>query len=237
MIIWLASYPRSGNTFFRILLKNIYSIDTYSVYNDRLFEQLKGAAEVVGHKKLEMSYEDMSASEQIFFVKTHKFPSDNFPAIYLMRDGRDSLISYAHYIMSFNKKKTLRRNIKTLLGWNEYAEVLKQLILTSQEQHINWSENVKQWMHRESLTIPIKFEKLIENPLECVGAAMESLPMENQNLEISGKPPSFEELHAQWPEFFRQGKSGGWQTEMSQKLQNLFWKYHGDVMQEFGYKR
>src|SRR5262252_5675644 len=31
--IWLASYPRSGNTFLRILLQNLFRLPTYSIYN------------------------------------------------------------------------------------------------------------------------------------------------------------------------------------------------------------
>ena len=34
MIVWLASYPRSGNTFLRVVLHNVYGVSTYSVYED-----------------------------------------------------------------------------------------------------------------------------------------------------------------------------------------------------------
>lgn len=241
MIIWLASYPRSGNTFFRILLKQIYGINTYSIHNDPLFDKLKGSAEVVGHKKLEMNYEKMATSKQIFFVKTHNLPYDNYPAIYLVRDGRDSLISYAHYIISFQEKSTITNfynKIKTLFGGDEYAEILKKLILSSNSKYYNnWSENVTQWMNRDGLTFLIKFENLIENPLDSIATAMQALPIENHNFKINASLPSFEELHTQWPDFFRQGKSGGWQTKMSQELQDLFWEHHGIVMNEIGYKR
>ena len=37
MIIWLASYPKSGNTFLRSLLASYF----YSEYGDFEFEQLK----------------------------------------------------------------------------------------------------------------------------------------------------------------------------------------------------
>ena len=30
MIVWLASYPRSGNTLTRTIFKNVFDIDTYS---------------------------------------------------------------------------------------------------------------------------------------------------------------------------------------------------------------
>ena len=44
----------------------------------------------------------MCASD-IYFVKTHELPTenDNSPAIYLVRDGRDVLMSYAHYIQIY----------------------------------------------------------------------------------------------------------------------------------------
>ena len=32
MIVWLASYPRSGNTYFRILLNHLYGIKTPMAY-------------------------------------------------------------------------------------------------------------------------------------------------------------------------------------------------------------
>ncbi len=35
MIVWLASYPRSGNTFFRVILNSIFDIKTYSIYDDK----------------------------------------------------------------------------------------------------------------------------------------------------------------------------------------------------------
>ncbi len=34
MLIGLASYPRSGNTFFRVLLNRYFGLQTYSLYDD-----------------------------------------------------------------------------------------------------------------------------------------------------------------------------------------------------------
>ena len=33
MIVWLASYPRSGNTFLRVVLHNVYGVATYVRYD------------------------------------------------------------------------------------------------------------------------------------------------------------------------------------------------------------
>ena len=239
MIIWLASYPRSGNTFFRVLLNNIYGIKTHSVYNDPLFNKLKGSSNVVGHQNIELSYEEMIFSEQLFFVKTHNLPSDGHPAIYLVRDGRDSLVSYAHYLISFHDKslkKNWRRKFKILLGWNEYSETLNKLIVGSHEDYGNWSENVKQWMQRDADSYLVKFEDLVENPIAQVTTAIEKLNLQEKVIKKNDKVPSFSELHDQWPQFFRQGQVGKGRDAMSRELQDLFWKYHGAVMQEIGYK-
>ena len=37
-------------------------------------------------------------SNKVYFVKTHELPSDDSPAILLVRDGRDAMVSFAHYI-------------------------------------------------------------------------------------------------------------------------------------------
>lgn len=97
MIIWVAPYPRSGNTFFRMLLYYKCGIKTYSIYNDQLFERI-GASESVGHELLPAPLDQLKQDEKLYFVKTHNLPQDDNPAIYLVRDGRDALISHANYI-------------------------------------------------------------------------------------------------------------------------------------------
>jgi len=239
MIIWLASYPRSGNTFFRILINQFYGIKTYSIYDDPLFERLTGVADVVGHQKREISYEGMMASEKIFLVKTHHLPSDDCPAIYLVRDGRDSLVSYAHYILSFKNKsliKTCKNQIKSMFGCNEFDEVLKKLIISSDCDYGSWSQNVDQWNKPSRFTFTIRFEDLIKKPLHQVEKAIKFLDIKENFSLVNNQLPSFAELHETWPQFFRKGKSEVWKREMSQELQELFLEHHGEVMQKLGYE-
>ncbi|MBK4728692.1 sulfotransferase domain-containing protein [Oxynema sp. CENA135] len=239
MIVWLASYPRSGNTFFRILLNQLYGIKTYSIYNDPLFDKLPGSSDVIGHQILEEDLEELSEKSELTFIKTHDLPSDNNPAIYLVRDGRDSLVSYAHYLISFHqnsRRLSIQKKIKSIFGWNEYNEILKKLIIENDKKHGNWSENVKQWQNHDKKTHTIKFEDLIKNPLDQLEKAVNSLSPE-QKFSLNGNDiPSFEELHARWPKFFRQGQSGKWQQSMNDELQELFKVHHGSVMKELGYK-
>src|SRR5262245_5929563 len=100
MITWLASYPRSGNSFFRIVLKHLYAIPTYEAYNLDLANPIfAGLAEIVGHKPNPATLEEMAQSGQHYIVKTHELPRDDYPAIYLVRDGRDAIVSHANYAL------------------------------------------------------------------------------------------------------------------------------------------
>ncbi len=97
MIVWLASFPRSGNTFLRIVLHRLYGLPTYSIYDDDDPVAQRVGVGLVGYSRKPPSREEMVESSRIYFTKTHKRPkNDAFPAIYLVRDGRDALVSLAH---------------------------------------------------------------------------------------------------------------------------------------------
>ena len=84
MIVWLASYPRSGNTLLRIMLNKVFKQVTYSKYDDRL--DIGNNEEIrteVGHQSLNGSWQDryteMCESDERYFVKTHEPPEDGQP--------------------------------------------------------------------------------------------------------------------------------------------------------------
>src|SRR5690349_13748869 len=98
MIIWLASFPRSGNTFLRILLHRLYGVQSSVVYDvDGVARRLGDGA--VGYIDRPGSYDEMRANNAVHFVKTHRQRDADIDerdgAISLVRDGRDSLVSWA----------------------------------------------------------------------------------------------------------------------------------------------
>jgi len=51
MIVWLASYPRSGNTALRVLLNRVFGLETLSLYDDRTdIGASEERARLVGHR-------------------------------------------------------------------------------------------------------------------------------------------------------------------------------------------
>jgi hypothetical protein len=96
VVIWLTSYPRSGNTFLRVVLHSLYGVPTYSVYHDDDPVAQRVGPDLVGYRPLPDDREALSASAEAYFVKTHKRrKADGHPAICLVRDGRDAAVANA----------------------------------------------------------------------------------------------------------------------------------------------
>jgi len=233
LIIWLASYPRSGNTYFRVLLKQYFGISTFSAYEDKVISKNSQIQAVVGHEGRSRSIESLADDEKIYLVKTHDLPQgDNMPAIYLVRDGRDALVSYAHYTQSYENHTDSAE-----LSDNFYY-VLHDLIVYN-ASFGGWGSHVLGWTNRASPSAIIKFEALVQSdkPWELVAKALEEVNYPTLKYDKGRAIPSFKELHQQMPGFFREGKIGTWKNEMPEDLHEIFWQQHKGAMDKMGYNR
>jgi hypothetical protein len=232
MIIWIASYPRSGNQFLQLLLWRGYRFFPYSLYLDE--ECKKRPPEILTRwqtlfdipllKSVELPM--MQSTSDLYCVKTHELPQDNFPAIYLVRDGRDALVSYARFILTFEAPHT------------DFGSILRNLIVKS-DFFGGWGTHVFRWTKRQAPTVILRFEEFIQapDPFQLIQQAFNCFGYQYPGGTASPhlSLPTFQELHALLPELFRKGQIGSWQTEMSVELQELFWQKHGDAMRHMGY--
>ena len=83
MIVWLASYPRSGNTLLRTVLKQTMGLWSYS-----------GPMPIT--EPWELFYEKASADETTCLVKTHLQPRDSQPGDWLTERHRGLTLLEAH---------------------------------------------------------------------------------------------------------------------------------------------
>ncbi|HLU74966.1 MAG TPA: sulfotransferase domain-containing protein [Nonomuraea sp.] len=223
MIIWVASFPRSGNTFLRILLNQLYGVHTSTVYDvDGVAARL--GPEVVGYEERPASIEEMRASEKLHFIKTDRQRTwEEDRAICLVRDGRDSIVSWAH-----------------LTGATDFETELRTIINRRDEIGTgNWGRNVLSWLrppapHR----IVLRYEDLIREPRRTVERTLATLAPELQPLP-DARIPTFAELHQLDGDFFRRGHPGTHTDELPEDLHQLFWSRPDNVtaMELLGYSR
>jgi hypothetical protein len=224
MIVWVASYPRSGNNLCsRQTLRAVFRATTGAVENPE---------SLVARLALDPDadpVEAMREHDETVFLKTHRIidASAPDPAIYLVRDGRDSLVSHAHFVKSQRDRSSESSR--------SFDETLAALIERTDHPYGSWSANVRAWTRRDAPTQVIRFEELTEDSVGAVRKAVEALGVPLP--EPAREPPSFQELHEQDPGLYRRGKSGAWRSEFPPHLQSLFWRLHGAEMEALGYSR
>ncbi|MCW8922223.1 MAG: sulfotransferase domain-containing protein [Gammaproteobacteria bacterium] len=222
MIVWLASYPRSGNTFFRVILKSIFGLNTYSIYNDKgdIGADAK-TSKIVGHEFLPKDFDmDLARVEdKLYVIKTHEQLDDRIfdddKVIYLIRDGRDCALSFTKHQNIYSNKN--KKNIDTIYG-NTFIG--------------SWAGHVTSWnpINRKN-TLLVKFEELIKAPLSFVDVIAEYLDIE----PLGSNVPTFDELKMINPKFFRTGQTNLWEEELSYDDHIAFWLESYSQMKEYGY--
>lgn len=226
-VIWLASYPRSGNTFFRAVLKFAFDIPSFDIYHLRRPFRGGDVSEELGLTDGALS-RNPATGRRVYVLKTHQSaPKDENPGIYLIRDGRDALVSHAHHRLG-GRELRLPPEQQTR---ERFLEALRYLL--DKNSYGGWSGNVEAWMRKETTHL-VRFEDLIQTPLEAVGGALTSAGYVLPEVQAASLP-TFEQLHTKHPSFFRKGRVGAWREEMPDDIHRLFWERHGETMTRFGY--
>jgi hypothetical protein len=213
VIVWVASFPRSGNTFLRIVLRNLYGIRTSVVYDvDGVAERL--GADLVGFTPRPAAIEVMRDADEIHFIKTHRQRDeqveDTDPAICLVRDGRDALVSWAR--------------LNTESDPARYGTELETMITRRSPTGTGgWGGNVLSWLqppapHRQLL----RYEDLVRDPRRAVERVM-TFVVPERAASSDASIPSFAELRRTDDRFFRRGSTGTHRDELPGDLHRLFW--------------
>lgn len=238
MIVWLASYPRSGNTFARIVLESCLGVRTLTeshyFWPDRLRPALIQPWSQTSMGRLgfpeprEADVPSLRAAPELVGLKTHsrQRPGPD-PGLYFVRDGRDALVSYAFYV-----HERLKQRPRGGITSAQFTETLRNLLLDPDPDFGSWSDNVKAWLPRSDVVV-IPFAELIARPIETLTAALDRCGLSYTRL--AAQPPTFQQLRDKDPNFFRLGRSGNWRTEFPTELLPLFWERNGDMMRRLGF--
>jgi hypothetical protein len=218
VIIWLASYPRSGNTLLRVVLNRCFEQLSQSIYHDDDFRDPL-VRDMVGHEPVgddpHAFIRQARVGARTLYVKTHELPGrDKHPAIYVVRDGRSAVASHTHYLKDILGKKAALQDV------------------ISGKYGVSWSEHVQAWAlsQRQNILL-VRFEDLVKGNL---GTLQSISAFIGQPLVRELDVP-FDRLHTQSPLFFRRGSDVANISEISSDDALLFEKLHGKTLRDIGY--
>lgn len=221
-LIWIASYPKSGNTWMRVFLANyiaprrdgqpfkLADLGTMSSSDARVRDISRamerdcsgmGPEELYRGRRRHLEF--LSASPRPTFLKTHMpnaalFGAPLIPAeltrcaIYIVRNPLDIVPSYAHFM-----ELDLERSAQ-LLGsdknWTRgNAHQITQMVG-------NWSKHVKSWLSVNDFPVQVlRYEDLIDDPVTQFTSAIKTIgmPLDEAKLQRAIEASRFDELQAQ----------------------------------------
>lgn len=206
--IWLASYPRSGNTLLRTVLYQCFGLVSASIYPNDLGGN-KELESYVGHiehgDKGKISFPDGA----IPLVKTHEPSPDDGGAVYVVRDGRAACVSF----------------------WEFYRRRLPlEAVIAGQHRFGTWANHLSAWQPwARQNTLLLKYEDVVSD----LPIVLERLSGFLNAEIINSKIPKRETVAGVDGRWVR--KKSDWREVMTDKHIELFHQTNGWMMEKMGY--
>ena len=229
--IFIAGYPKSGNTWFQNLITGIYFGVDPDLAPDTLIQEL------VPDIHFKKYYRRLKTP---MFFKTHDLPRPEYKrVIYLVRDGRDVMVSYYHHQMAV-------RN----------GEVDFMAMVCEGEGLFpgKWHEHVRAWAANpyDAEKIVIKYEDLQEDPLTHLTRFCDYAHIDRDQaflqrvidqteftkMQAKEKEGRISSANKTWPpdkHFFRRGVVESYRDEMPSDVLAAFLQDAGTLLGELGY--
>ena len=182
MIIWLASYPKSGNTWVRLFLDNLFSkTDAFNI-NNNLIDQFplrnhfEGISSDINNldefaKCCLTAQSKLNLNNKTKIFKTHNafwnwkngkyyFTDEvnTLGVIYIVRDPRNIITSVLNYFHKNNYKDALKFMTENKVLGGHDGETGLPTIIGSWQNHYN------SWKKFKKNMLLIKYEDLLNNP-------------------------------------------------------------------------
>jgi len=265
-LVWLASYPKSGNTWVRAFLHN-YIVNAevpHSINNLIDFSVAECAAAFYGQNAAGLSTQEVQRlrpavheqltrlHQDLVFVKTHNAhlamhgiplctPAYTAGAVYIVRDPRDVAVSYAAFARKPVDAIIDFMGAKGASNASDDTQVFELLG--------SWSEHALSWVAAPKRLL-VRYEDLLNEPERYFARIIRFLgtgEVDAARLKRAIDFSSFDRLAGQEAAegyragggakaFFRAGKAGQWQARLSPGQVRRIEAAHGEVMRKFGYE-
>ncbi len=221
-ILWLASYPKSGNTWMRVFLANLILDEPEPLELKRINEVCssepnevwfkpfaKGEVSALSERRiaaLRVKAQDRAAqlNKNIVLMKTHSlygrdhgYPTISVKAsvgvIYIVRDPRDVVISAAdHYGLTIDQAIEMM-NDKKARGRGMAGSTVHELMGS-------WSDHVRSWTGwKHTPLLVLRYEDMLADPYGQLGgvARKVGITLDEARIRRAVEFSSFEKLQAQ----------------------------------------
>lgn len=232
--IFIIGFPKSGNTWMQHIVSHLYyhlnsnqsralvNLITPDVYANKAYHRLN----------------------DVCFFKSHDLPKERYRnVIYIMRDGRDALLSYYHMQKNMGNNESLEDYFRGKATISPCA----------------WHEHVTAWRNNpfRANIFFVKYEDLKEKNFETIkkiALFINAPDSSDEFIKYVTSQTTFNNMKALetrddfWRKnkqdanfkegsfFVRKGKQGGYKNEVSKELLNEFNKYSRKVLLSEGYE-
>jgi hypothetical protein len=236
---FLVSYPKSGNTWVRMLIANVLSPDKPADFRDMNRLVPDPGAQTKRH---------FTKMPRPRVIKSHSVFDPRFPGvIYIVRDPRDVVISEYHYqrkTRRIDDQYPLEQYVSRFIAGETYAE------------NGSWGQHVATWIvarDGDPRFLRVRYEELLADTASEVSRIADFLkiPVTTKRLAEVVKFSSADrmrELEAKQSDasslmkgsrsdlsFVRSAKSGGWRDDLPTALAEKMESAWGPVMRHLGY--
>jgi hypothetical protein len=219
-ILWLASYPKSGNTWVRAFLTNHYLNPPEPLSLEAVRQATKGDAEIWSYQQvLEQPVLTLSTEQALalrpqahralaasqsgdILIKTHSpyqfsggqqiiTPDVTGGAIHIVRNPWDVAVSYAdHFGKSFEDTAVDMANTGLAI-WPNPVQVVQPVG--------DWSNHASSWMSAKIPRLTVRYEDMVAKPRETFAQIIKFACMDDdpERLERAIRFSRFEELSQQ----------------------------------------
>jgi aryl sulfotransferase len=264
-IYWLASYPKSGNTWLRLLLRSYRRGGTAVDINDLAEEGWIINSRTQFDEQMGLSASDLTDAEILnwwpsalqkwaqgrtepAYLKTHAqgAPWDfTLGAVYLVRDPRDVALSLArHANRSIDAAIEMMGTPDKLMNRSRYR--LQRRLL---ESWGSWSQNIESWLAPMPFPVHIlSYEAMRADPVAALSGLLPALgfPVDPALVEAAVGATALETLRAQEAangfaeaegpnRFFGEGRVQGWRDRLTDAQIARIEADHGTMMRRLGY--
>lgn len=185
-IVWLASYPKSGNTWFRVFLSNLLSKENHPAdinnlfatpiaSNRELFDEATGLSssdlttEEIDNLRPEVYEFAARNSSELLFQKVHDawlMNNNGKPmfsknvtqsVIYFIRNPLDIAVSFSNHL-----SKSHAATVKIMADENySFGDTQNRLHIQLRQRLLTWSDHVKSWVDKSDLPlIVLRYEDM-----------------------------------------------------------------------------